>query len=133
MKTVEAKVKFRLFTRADIEIALADPDERLIAGEVDRLFKLYVSNFCEHCKKLGAIPAEIIRIRGRCPIEKVAIELTIHTIRGALGDNALHCNRCGADWVPRLKNRNPRHCPECNSPYWNCPRVFNPRTKKKIK
>ncbi len=32
------------------------------------------------------------------------------------------CERCGHEWVPRDKSREPRVCPHCKSPYWDRPR-----------
>ena len=36
----------------------------------------------------------------------------------------LKCLRCGNEWVPIIDH--PKRCPNCNSPYWNKPRI--PRT-----
>jgi DNA-directed RNA polymerase subunit RPC12/RpoP len=33
----------------------------------------------------------------------------------------LECNRCGHEWIPNVEH--PKQCPECNSPYWDKPRV----------
>jgi len=33
----------------------------------------------------------------------------------------LTCLRCGRKWFPRNPDT-PKHCPKCNSPYWNKPR-----------
>jgi len=38
------------------------------------------------------------------------------------------CERCKHEWVSRSE-REPRVCPRCKSPYWNCPRR---KLKKKI-
>jgi predicted Zn-ribbon and HTH transcriptional regulator len=32
------------------------------------------------------------------------------------------CERCGHEWVPRDKNKEPQVCPKCKSPYWDTPR-----------
>lgn len=32
------------------------------------------------------------------------------------------CERCTHQWLPREKDREPRVCPKCKSPYWNTPR-----------
>jgi len=32
------------------------------------------------------------------------------------------CLRCGHEWLPRDKTRDPRVCPKCKSPYWDKPR-----------
>ncbi|MHA1867436.1 MAG: hypothetical protein ACTSXD_05165 [Candidatus Heimdallarchaeaceae archaeon] len=29
----------------------------------------------------------------------------------------LKCNKCGYEWIPRVKN--PIECPKCKSLYWN--------------
>jgi len=39
----------------------------------------------------------------------------------------LKCKRCKHAWFPR-KEKKPRFCPKCNSPYWDKPR----KKKKKI-
>jgi len=33
----------------------------------------------------------------------------------------LKCLRCGGEWIPRRPQK-PKHCPKCNSPYWDKPR-----------
>lgn len=35
---------------------------------------------------------------------------------------AWKCERCEHVWLPREKDREPRVCPKCKSPYWNVPR-----------
>jgi predicted Zn-ribbon and HTH transcriptional regulator len=32
------------------------------------------------------------------------------------------CERCGHEWLPREKERDPKVCPKCKSPYWDRPR-----------
>jgi len=32
------------------------------------------------------------------------------------------CDRCGHEWVPRDKLKEPLVCPKCKSAYWNTPR-----------
>jgi predicted Zn-ribbon and HTH transcriptional regulator len=32
------------------------------------------------------------------------------------------CERCGHQWVPMDKEREPRVCPRCKTPYWNIKR-----------
>ena len=32
------------------------------------------------------------------------------------------CERCGHEWLPREKQRDPKVCPKCKSPYWDRPR-----------
>ncbi|MHA1827128.1 MAG: hypothetical protein ACTSX6_00620 [Candidatus Heimdallarchaeaceae archaeon] len=33
-----------------------------------------------------------------------------------------HCERCGHEWIPRIKTQEPIICPKCKSPYWNKPK-----------
>ena len=33
------------------------------------------------------------------------------------------CERCGYEWIPRKKNKYPRVCPKCKSPYWDRPKI----------
>ena len=42
---------------------------------------------------------------------------------------AYECIRCAHKWVPR-SIKFPKACPKCNSPYWNTPRVREPRRRK---
>jgi len=37
--------------------------------------------------------------------------------------NTLECNRCNHKWLPRAQTE-PKFCPNCNSPYWNKPRIL---------
>jgi len=32
------------------------------------------------------------------------------------------CERCGHEWIPKVKGFAPAVCPKCKSPYWNRPR-----------
>ena len=41
--------------------------------------------------------------------------------------SGFRCERCGHEWVPRGKSRDPKVCPECKSPYWDTPRQIKPR------
>ena len=36
--------------------------------------------------------------------------------------NLLHCERCGANWEPKIAN--PVACPRCHSPKWHTPSRF---------
>ena len=38
----------------------------------------------------------------------------------------LRCLRCQHQWFPRAVKQ-PDHCPKCNSPYWNRPRIIRKR------
>ena len=31
------------------------------------------------------------------------------------------CYRCGYEWKPSAKNKNPATCPSCKNPYWHSP------------
>ncbi len=33
-----------------------------------------------------------------------------------------HCLRCGHEWSPRDKSKEPVICPKCKSPYWDVPK-----------
>jgi hypothetical protein len=45
----------------------------------------------------------------------------------------LCCNRCNHRWIPKYKNKLPKFCPHCQSPYFNKPRqkpkVINSRKR----
>ena len=41
------------------------------------------------------------------------------------------CGRCGHEWLRRTDH--PKWCPDCNSPYWDKPRVRKKGTSKKSK
>lgn len=34
----------------------------------------------------------------------------------------LKCTRCSYVWVQKNKNKKPKNCPLCNSPYWRVPK-----------
>jgi hypothetical protein len=42
----------------------------------------YTNNFRRHVERLGDIPADILRMKPRWPIEAVAMRLTTQVIRG---------------------------------------------------
>ena len=44
----------------------------------------------------------------------------------------LKCLRCGHTWVPR-REKPPKTCPKCHSPYWNKPRQKRHKSKTKTK
>ena len=33
------------------------------------------------------------------------------------------CAKCEHEWVPRFKEKEPRVCPACHSPWWDVPKV----------
>jgi rubrerythrin len=43
---------------------------------------------------------------------------TRHIIMDKKDIQQLHCSRCGYCWYSR-KPTPPKHCPDCNSPYWS--------------
>src|SRR5205814_370507 len=45
------------------------------------------------------------------PLAKVPITILGH-----------RCERCGHEWLPKGRDREPEVCPRCKSPYWNRPR-----------
>jgi hypothetical protein len=41
------------------------------------------------------------------------------------------CERCKHEWMPRNKERAPKVCPSCKSPYWDrLRRKYDPTTGK---
>jgi hypothetical protein len=65
--------------------ALGDPDPaNPIAVESTRLVTAYAKNFPDHVERLGYIPADILRIKPRWPIEAVAMRMTTKVIRDSL-------------------------------------------------
>jgi hypothetical protein len=54
--------------------------------------------------------------------------LTVHTKEKILPSMVkvqlwgFRCERCSHEWLPRVKDVEPRVCPKCKSPYWNVPR-----------
>jgi hypothetical protein len=55
-----------------------------IAMEVTRLVTTYTANFKSHVERLGYIPADILRLKPRWPIEAVAMRLTTEAIPDSL-------------------------------------------------
>jgi hypothetical protein len=79
---VAPKPEFLSLTEAAVLAALDDPDPtNPIAVEIARLVAAYTKNFEDHVERLGYIPADILRIKPRWPIEAVAMRLTTQTIR----------------------------------------------------
>lgn len=84
---VVPREEFRACTEAEIEQALADPDPaNPIAIELVRLMNGYTENFKALVKKLGHIPADIMHVTPRWPIEAAAMRLTKEAISAALHD-----------------------------------------------
>ena len=53
----------------------------MIALEITRLVTAYTKNFRDHVERLGYIPAHILHIKPRWPIEAVAMRMTTQAIR----------------------------------------------------
>ena len=74
---VEPQAEFLSLTEHAVIAALNDPNPaNPIAVEIARLIAAYSSNFLAHVKRLGYIPADILRMKPRWPIEAVAMRLT---------------------------------------------------------
>ena len=43
----------------------------------------------------------------------------------SLKDRFTFCHRCKYKWIRHKKNKLPKHCPHCCSPYWNKPKEKN--------
>jgi hypothetical protein len=72
---VKAKPQFQALSEEAVLSALADP-ENPIAVEVARLIGGYTRNFQCHVERLGYMLPAILRSKGACPIEEVAMRLT---------------------------------------------------------
>jgi hypothetical protein len=65
--------------------ALGDSDPaNPIAVEISRLVTAYTKNLRDHVERLGHIPADILRIKPRWPIEAVAMRMTTKAISESL-------------------------------------------------
>jgi len=80
---VAPKPEFLSLTEAAVLAALGDP-AKPIAVETRRLVTAYTKNFRDHVERLGYIPADILRIKPRWPIEAVAMRMTTQAIRESL-------------------------------------------------
>lgn len=84
-ETAQPGPQFLSLTKDAVLAALDDPDLRNpIACEVARLVTAYTRNFQDHVERLGYIPADILRVKPRWPIEAVAMSLTTQAIRDSL-------------------------------------------------
>ncbi len=82
---VKAKGEFADVPEDAVWDALNDPDpDNPVAAEVGRLIEGYTSNFQTHVEELGHIPPTILRSKGGCPIEEIAMRLTSDAIREAM-------------------------------------------------
>ena len=85
IEPVEPKAEFRALPENTVLAAVQDPDPaNPIAIEVARLIAGYMSNFQAHVQRLGHIPPDIFHMKGRWPIETVAMRLTTGIIRETL-------------------------------------------------
>jgi len=88
-ETTEPKPEFRPLAEDTVVAALQDPDPaNPVAVEVARLISAYTDNFKRHVERLGHIPAGILHIQPRYPIEAVAMRLTTQAIRETLALSA---------------------------------------------
>ena len=82
MKPIHAKSEFQQLEESSVAQALEDSNPaNPIAVEVARLVEGYTQNFAEHVKNLGEIPESILRSKGTCPIEEIAMRLVAEAIR----------------------------------------------------
>jgi hypothetical protein len=82
---VAPKPEFLSLTENAVLAALDDPDPaNPIAIEIARLMTAYTNNFRSHVERLGYVPADILRVKPRWPIEAVAMRLTTKAIRDTL-------------------------------------------------
>jgi NAD-dependent SIR2 family protein deacetylase len=51
-----------------------------------------------------------------------------HKINGMVQIWGWQCERCDHEWLPRNRERKPKVCPKCKSPYWNKPRQQRGKT-----
>ena len=87
MTTVEPKPEFQSLSEEAVLAALEDPDPaNPIAVEVARLVTGYTANFQSHVERLGYMPAAVLRIKRRWPIEAVAMRLMTDTIRQTIAE-----------------------------------------------
>ena len=80
---VAPKPEFLSLTEAALLAALGDPANP-IAVEITRLVTAYTKNFQDHVERLGYIPADILHIKPRWPLEAVAMRTTTQAIRESL-------------------------------------------------
>jgi hypothetical protein len=84
-ETVEPKLQFCSLPEEAVVAALDDADPaNPIAVEIARLMTAYTNNFRRHAERLEHIPAEILRMKPRWPIEAVAMRLTTQALRDSV-------------------------------------------------
>ena len=77
--------QFLSVTEDAVLAALDDPDPaNPIAVEIARLVTAYTNSFKRHVERIGYIPADILRVKPRWPIEAVAMRLTTELIPESL-------------------------------------------------
>ncbi len=82
---VAPKPQFLSLTEQAVLAALDDPDPaNPIACEIARLVTAYTRNIQDRVERIGYIPADILRVKPRWPIEVVAMQLTTEAVRDAL-------------------------------------------------
>ena len=85
MTTVEPKPEFQHLSEDAVLAALQDPDPaNPIAVEVARLIAGYTANFQSLVEGLGYVPAAVLLLKPRWPIEAVALRLTMDCMRAEL-------------------------------------------------
>jgi hypothetical protein len=84
-EVVEPKPEFQSMTEDTVLAALSDRKQKNpVAVEVARLITSYKENVLLHVKRLGYLPPHILRMKGRWPIEVVAMRLATENIREAI-------------------------------------------------
>ena len=79
---VEPLPHFRTLSEAAVIEALSSPDAaHPVAVEVARLIAGYSANVKALVKRLGYLPADLLHVKPRWPIEAVAMRLTSDAIR----------------------------------------------------
>jgi hypothetical protein len=77
----QPKPEFRKLTESAVMVALDDPDQQNpIAAEVARLIAAYTDNLQQHVR-CGGLPSDIFRVKGRWPIEEIAMRLAMDAFR----------------------------------------------------
>jgi len=84
-EVVEPKPEFRSLTEDAILASLAGRDPKNpVAVEVARLITDYKENFRLQVRRFGYLPPHLLHVKGRCPIEAVAIRQATENIREAI-------------------------------------------------
>lgn len=84
---IAPKPQFLSLTEAAVLAVLDDPDPaNPIAIDVTRLMAGYAEHFLKHVRRIRFIPADILRVQPRSPIEAVAMRFTTRAIRLSLAE-----------------------------------------------